>query len=127
MKKIIYALAALFMVAALSSCDMEIKNVKINNLVGTWDLVSETIVHYDGTNSIEKFAKGENYLVIKKDEIESHTGKLAVTNPFSFGDPYFIIDGTSRYELKSLSYKTMVLRDPVTLLYKEKILTYERR
>ena len=42
MKKIIYAIAALLMVAGLSSCNAEIKDPKINNLIGTWDMVSET-------------------------------------------------------------------------------------
>ena len=127
MKKIIYALAAILAAVSLSSCDSEIKNVKINNLVGTWDLVSETTVGYNGSTSTESFPKGESYWVIKENEIEQHTGKISITEPFSFGDPYFIIDGTNRYELISLTRKTMVLKDRLTLLVKERTLTYNRR
>lgn len=130
MKKIIYALAALLMVAGLSSCNMEIKDPKINNLIGTWDLVSETTVSHKGDTSTEAYPKGNTYWVIKEKEIEQHEGKVAVTQPFSFGNPYFIIDGSNRYEVVSLSYSKMVLKDNnllVSVLVKERLLNFERR
>ena len=130
MKKIIYAIAALLMVAGLSSCNAEIKDPKINNIIGTWDMVSETIVNLKGETSTKSFAKGENYWVIKEKEIEQHTGKVSVTEPFSFGSPYFIIDGDNRYEIVSLSHNKMVLKDNnilIALLVKEKTIEFQRR
>lgn len=127
MKKLVYLMASLLILAGLTSCDAEIKNASIKNLIGTWDLVSETTVGYNGSTSTENYAKGESYLVIREKEIEQHTGKISVTNPFSFGDPYLIIDGTNRYEIVSLSYKTMVLKDNLALLVKQRTLTYQRR
>jgi hypothetical protein len=130
MKKIIYAIAALLMVAGLSSCNAEIKDPKINNLIGTWDMVSETRINLKGETTTNAFAKGENYWVIKEKEIEQHTGKVSVTEPFSFGSPYLIIDGSNRYEIVSLSYSKMVLKDNnilASLLLKEKTIEFQRR
>ena len=62
MKKFIYALTVLLMTAALSSCDGEIKNVTTKNLVGTWDLVSETTVFTDGTKTTTE-KSGESIII----------------------------------------------------------------
>ena len=59
MKKLIYVIAALLMVAGLSSCNGEIKDVKVSDLVGTWDLVSETTVFTDGRQTTSTVTSGE--------------------------------------------------------------------
>ena len=51
------------MVAGLSSCNGEIKDVKVSDLVGTWDLVSETTVFTDGRQTTSTVTSGE-YIVI---------------------------------------------------------------
>ena len=130
MKKIMYALAALLMLAGLSSCDGEIKNVKINNLVGTWDLVTTTTVGHDGSVTTTNHNQGDSYMLIEKESITIGSGRIQTRSDFSFGDPYFIIDGDSRYELVSLTRNQMVLKSNslvVSILVKEQTLTYQRR
>ena len=54
MKKLIYALSALLLAVSLNSCDTEIKNAGSKDLIGTWDLVSTTVVLGDGTETTTK-------------------------------------------------------------------------
>lgn len=128
MKKIIYALAAILAAVSLSSCDGEIKNVKINNLVGTWDLVSETTVFTDGTKTTTESTSGD-YIVIGENTFTTVSGRRQTEYPFVFRDPDFIIDDVNLYDLVSLTRSTMVLKSNLTLgiLISEHTYTYKRR
>ncbi len=130
MKKIFYAIAAMFLALGLSSCNGEIKDVKIGNLVGTWDLVSRTTVTLDGKTNQTSYNQGDEYLVIEQSKITFGYGNRTTSYPFSFGDPYFIVDGNSQYELVKLTRNEMILKDNSllgSLLTKEQTLTYQRR
>ncbi len=130
MKKIFYAIAALLMTVGLSSCNSEIKDVKIGNLVGTWDLVSRTTIALDGTTNTTNYNQGDEYMLIEQSKITFGYDNRTTSYPFSFGDPYFIVDGSSRYELVKLTRNEMVLKDNSligSLLTKEITNTYQRR
>jgi hypothetical protein len=127
MKKIFKVLAALLIVAGLSSCNAEIKNIKINNLIGTWDLVSETIVSYSGTETTTTASAG-HYIVITESTFTEYSGSTKTEYPMQFSDPHLILSGAIYYDIVSLTYKEMVLSsDPLLPLYKEKKYTYKRR
>ena len=116
------------MVAGLSSCNGEIKDVKVSNLVGTWDLVSETTVFTDGRQTTSTVTSGE-YIVIGEDTFTTVDGSRQTQYPFVYRDPHFIIDNVNLYDLKSLTRNQMVLSSKLTLgiLISESTRTYERR
>ena len=127
MKKFIYTLAALLMAAALSSCDGEIKNATTKNLIGTWDLVSETITYTTGTKTTTE--KSGEYIVIGESTFTTVSGGTQTEYPFSFSNPDLIINGTNLYDLESLSRKEMILSSnlPLGILISEHTYTYRRR
>ena len=128
MKTIIKLAAILLSIAGLSSCDAEIKNVTVKNLVGTWDLVSETVVSYSGTETTTKVTTGE-YIVITEDSFTEVNGNRETKYSFSYNDPHFIVDGANLYDVKSLTRKQLVLRANILipLLQTDHWYTYERR
>ncbi len=128
MKKIMYVLTALLIAAGLSSCNVEIKNAKINNLVGTWDLVSETTVMTDGTQTTTTATKGE-YIVITENTFTTVNGSRQTEYPFKFNDPHLLLDDINIYDLKRLTRNEMVLESKLTLgiLITDHTYTYKRR
>ncbi len=128
MKKLFYAIASLIMLAGLTSCDMEIKNVSINKLVGTWDLVSDTVVYKDGTSTTTT-SNGSESMIIGENTITIVAGSTQNEYSFSYQDPHFIIDGISLYDLESLTRNEMVLSSNLTLgiLLTDRKYTYKRR
>ena len=129
MKKIIYAIAALLMMAGLCSCDGEIKNVTTKNLIGTWDLVSETVIYTDGTKTTTDVSSSGEYVVIGENTYTVVSGKHQTEYPFVYRDPHLFIDNTNLYDLVSLTRKEMVLKSTLTLgiLITDHTYTYKRR
>ncbi len=127
MKKFIYALTVLLMTAALSSCDGEIKNVTTKNLVGTWDLVSETTVFTDGTKTTTE--KSGESIIIGENTYTVVSGNRQTEYSFEFRDPDFLINGSNLYDLVSVTRKEMVLRSNLTLgiLISDQTYTYKKR
>ena len=128
MKKLFYAVAAMLLALSLNSCDTEIKNASTRNLIGTWDLVSTTIVYADGTESTTKNTDGE-YIVISQDSYTVVKGNHETKYSFSFNPPHLIIGGDNLYDLVSVSYKEMVLKGMVyiPILQREVRYNYQRR
>ncbi len=128
MKKLIYALSALLLAVSLSSCDTEIKNAGSKDLIGTWDLVSTTVVLGDGTETTTKSTNGD-YIVIAQDSYTSVSGNRETKSSFSFNPPHLIIGGDNLYDLVTLTRKEMVLKATlyIPILQREVRYTYQRR
>ena len=108
MKKLVYIFASLLMLASLSSCNGKIENPSVKNLIGTWDLVSDTII--SGNTEATTVAKGGEYIVITETTFSSCSGDREVKSPFSFSDPHLYIDGMNTYDLVSLTRNEMVIK-----------------
>ena len=128
MKKIVYFLASLLMAAGLSSCNMKIENPTVKNLVGTWDLVSDTII--SGNSETTTTATNGDYIVITETTISFFSGNRETKYPFSFSNPHLYLDGNNSYDLVSLTHSEMVLKTNsfiVAILGGEHRYTYKRR
>jgi len=128
MRKIFYAFAALLMIAGLSSCNSEIKNVKTQNLVGTWDLVSTSTTFTDGTTTTTNSTSGE-YIVISESTFTTVSGNSQTEYSFAYNDPHLLVGGSNWYDLKYLSRQDMILTStlPMGILINEISYTYKRR
>ena len=128
MKKFVYILAFLLMAAGMSSCNMKIENPTVKNLVGTWDLVSDTII--SGTTETTTKATDGEYIVITETSFTRYSGNREVKSSFSFSNPHLFIDGNNSYDLVSLTHSEMVLSTNsllISLLGAEHQYKYKRR
>ena len=128
MKRLVYFIAGLLMIAGLSSCNNKIENPTVKNLVGTWDLVSDTIIS-GNTESTTKATSGD-YLVITETTFTSYSGGTEVKTPFSFSNPHLYLDGSNSYDLESITRNEMVLSTNnilISLLGAKHLYTYKRR
>ena len=128
MKKLVYIFTFLLMAAGLSSCNAEIKNITTKNLIGTWDLVSDTIVYSDGTETTTKCTSGE-YIVITEDSYSVFSGTRETKYPFTYSDPHMMIDGVSLYDVRSLTRTQLVLSSNIVIpfIQTDHLYIYKRR
>ncbi|MBR4809286.1 MAG: hypothetical protein IK031_03295 [Bacteroidales bacterium] len=116
MKKILTILSA---VALLCSCATRIENPTHRNLIGTWDLVSETTVYKDGSTVTNAITTGE-YLIITEDRFTVVRGNVISEYPFTFENPRLYLAGVNVYNLEFVSHTELKLnpaepvQDPVS-------------